>query len=98
MSKLLKIVLLYLSFTSASGNYVEKMSEIGRGIAEGANLSEKFLDDIIATWKLLSPTIIVQDDNLPDMCMTHAWVLCLKNDKCETFQQFSELPPCTYCL
>ena len=37
---------------------------------------ETFLRDIIDTWKLQSPTIIVQD-YFPKICMELQWVLCL---------------------
>ena len=33
----------------------------------------------MGTWELRSPTIIVQVD-LPSLCFTHQWVLCLPND------------------
>ena len=39
---------------------------------------EAFIKDIIETWQLRSPTIIVNDD-FPNMCMTHQWLLCLSN-------------------
>ena len=34
--------------------------------------------DLIDTWHLRSPTIIVQGD-LPDLCMRHQWLLCLSD-------------------
>ena len=40
---------------------------------------EQFIGDIISTWKLLSPTIVV-DENLLELCRTHQWVLCLVSD------------------
>ena len=46
----------------------------------GANQTlEQFVGDIISTWKLLSPTIVV-DENLLELCRTHQWVLCLVSD------------------
>ena len=46
----------------------------------GANQTlEQFIGDIISTWKLLSPTIVV-DENLLELCRTHQWVLCLVSD------------------
>ena len=43
---------------------------------------ETFIVSIIETWKLRSPTILVEDD-LPNMCMTqnHKWLLCLSDDQ-----------------
>ena len=39
-----------------------------------------FIEDIIVTWKLLSPTIVVHGDNLLQACTTRPWVLCLASD------------------
>ena len=50
--------------------------------AEGAELSdplERFIEDIITTWKLLSPTVIVKEEIL-DLCTTHQWLNCVTND------------------
>ena len=41
---------------------------------------EAFIEDIIETWQLRSPTIILKDD-LPQMCMSLQWLLCLSNDQ-----------------
>lgn len=41
---------------------------------------ELFIEDIIQTWKLLSPTIVVHGDNLLQMCTKQPWVLCLPSD------------------
>ena len=38
-----------------------------------------FIIDIITTWKLLSPTIIFQDE-IPSFCWTHAMILCVAHD------------------
>ena len=46
----------------------------------GANHTfELFIEDIIVTWKLISPTIVV-DENLLEACRTLPWVLCLAGD------------------
>ena len=46
----------------------------------GANATlELFIEDLIVTWKLLSPTIVV-DENLLQLCRTRPWVLCLSSD------------------
>ena len=39
---------------------------------------DKFLGDLIGTWQLRSPTIIVQGD-LPELCMRQQWLLCLSD-------------------
>ena len=45
--------------------------------SHGANHTlEMFIKDIIVTWKLLSPTLIV-DENMLEVCKTLPWVLCL---------------------
>ena len=41
---------------------------------------EFFMEDILTTWQLRSPTLIVKDD-IPKTCMTNQWLLCLTNDK-----------------
>ena len=41
---------------------------------------EAFADDLIKAWQLKSPTILVNGD-LPHMCMTHQWLLCLTNNQ-----------------
>ena len=61
---ILQIFLLVGSFVISHGTELEDV--------------EAFLEDIIKTWKLRSPTIIVKDD-LPNMCMKHQWLLCLSN-------------------
>ena len=40
---------------------------------------KSFVKEIIEEWRILSPTIIVQND-MPEMCMTFQWALCLAND------------------
>ena len=37
---------------------------------------DPFIIDIITTWKLLSPTIIYQEE-IPSLCWTHAMILCV---------------------
>ena len=44
--------------------------------ANGDSLPDKFIQDIITTWRLLSPTVII-DESLPHLCMTYQWMLCL---------------------
>ena len=49
----------------------------------GANIRltplENFIQDLVRTWKLLSPTIIFNGE-LPLLCWDYDWVLCLKKD------------------
>ena len=40
---------------------------------------DHFLTDVIHAYKLSSPTVVAQDHNLPEVCMTLQWVLCLTN-------------------
>ena len=40
---------------------------------------EKFVGDIIGTWKLRSPTLIVQAE-LPSLCFSHQWILCVPDN------------------
>ena len=39
---------------------------------------DEFLGDLIDTWQLRSPTIIIQGD-FPELCMRRQWTLCLSN-------------------
>ena len=41
---------------------------------------ETFIEDIIRTWQLRSPTIIFKDD-IPTLCRSHQWLLCISNDQ-----------------
>ena len=38
-----------------------------------------FLEDIINEWNFHSPTILTQKE-LPNLCMSHSWLLCLPNN------------------
>ena len=67
MSRLIKICLLFFGSVAASQD-----TEL--------DMLEAFIEAIIETWQLRSPTIIAED-NLPKICMTRQWVLCLMNDK-----------------
>ena len=68
MSKLQKLCLLFGIFAISHGSESEEFAT--------------FIEGIIDTWKLRSPTIIVKDD-LPKICMSknHQWLLCLSNDQ-----------------
>ena len=65
MSKLLPLGPLFLIFSIANGSDTEEF--------------EKFIEDIIDTWQLLSPALIAQGE-LPQLCMRLEWVLCLPTD------------------
>ena len=45
---------------------------------EKTEVLDKFVEDLIDTWQLRSPTIIYQDD-LPELCRKRDWILCLSN-------------------
>ena len=49
---------------------------------------EAFIEDIIEIWGLWTPTVIVKDE-IPEMCMTHQWLLCLSN--MDTFEVATHL-------
>ena len=53
---------------------------ISKSVVGDGKLLEKLLVDIIEAWQLLSPTIIVVEEETPKLCMTHQWTLCLTND------------------
>ena len=50
---------------------------------------DKFLVDLIDTWQLRSPTVIVQGD-LPKLCMVRQWQLCL-SDSWDTLELANHL-------
>ena len=46
--------------------------------ARGENNANGFLQDIITTFRLTSPTILYnKDEEAPDICHSAEWVLCL---------------------
>ena len=57
--------------------------------ASGEETSSGFIRDIIATFKLNSPTIIYDSDEAPEICFTDGWVLCLsaKDQEMRTEEQ-----------
>ena len=40
---------------------------------------DKFLGDLIDTWQLRSPTLIVRGGDSPKLCMSRKWLLCLSD-------------------
>ena len=65
MIKLHALSLLFWIFSIAHGSDTEEF--------------EKFIENLIDTWQLRSPTLIAQGD-LPQLCMRLEWVLCLPTD------------------
>ena len=47
--------------------------------AFGSEILGRFIEDIIDTWQLLSPTVIVVKSDFPEVCMTRQWLLCLSD-------------------
>ena len=66
MSTLLQLSLLVGIFTIGYGAETEDL--------------EPFVEDLIKTWRLRSLTILFEG-NVPKMCMSHQWLLCLSNDQ-----------------
>ena len=52
----------------------------------------KFVDDIIAEWKLLNPTLVVGGEEVwaVDFCFNKTWVLCLINDHEQKISQVAD--------
>ena len=46
----------------------------------GGNTLEVFIADIVRTWKLLSPTVILSEE-IPHLCMRHEMMLCITNKR-----------------
>ena len=42
------------------------------------NTQGKFLEDLVTTFHLREPTIVIGDDSLPDLCFSNRRVLCLQ--------------------
>ena len=68
MGALLKILFLFLISAKSHGPELKEF--------------EAFIEDIIVTWQLRSPTILVKDDLL-NICINqkHPWLLCLTNNE-----------------
>ena len=58
----------------------------------GDDVMSKFITDVISTLKLISPTILYHG-NLPEICMTLEWILCLdqENDHIDLAEHISML-------
>ena len=67
MEALLKLLFLFLNSATSHGAELKDF--------------EAFIEDIIETWQLRSPTILVKDDLL-NICISqkHPWLLCLTNN------------------
>ena len=47
-------------------------------MVNGEATNNIFLNDIISTFRLTSPTVVYNsDEEAPDICYTNQWVLCL---------------------
>ena len=68
MKKLLEIGILLGTFSVCLGSETKVI--------------DAFIEDVIKTWKLRFPTILVKND-MPNLCRTQnqAWILCLSNDE-----------------
>ena len=67
-------LLAHWTFLNVQGRHLYSQGEEKR--LEG---QEKFVSDIIKTWRLKSPTVIMIEEELPNFCMTNEWWLCLNN-------------------
>ena len=59
--------------------FVISLLWIAIGSVDGEILRDQFLRDLIATFRLKSPTIVYDTDMPPDICYTDQWVLCLSS-------------------
>ena len=62
------LISLCLLFWSFDASYGTKLNNV-----------EAFIEDLIKMWQLRSPTILI-DDDLPNLCINHQWLLCLLNN------------------
>ena len=61
--------------------WFQKMCLIAEG-AESVQVVENLITDIIRTWTLLSPTIVIEaGKDIPDLCTGHHMTLCVVNDE-----------------
>ena len=44
-------------------------------IVKSDSTIDKFVGEILSTFKLMSPTIIYSDDEAPEICWTKEWLL-----------------------
>ena len=59
------------------------------GIQDDMEIMNVFLRDLISTFKLLSPSIIFQEE-APDVCMKMNWMLCLPNSQGGNISQLAD--------
>ena len=59
------------------------------GIQDDMEIMNAFLRDLISTFKLLSPSIIYQEE-APDVCIKINWMLCLPNSQGGNLSQLAE--------
>ena len=52
-------------------------------MVNGQEAIDFFINDLVATLQLTSPTILYNDDEMPHICFDSPWVLCLSIDRKE---------------
>ena len=92
---MLRLLMLFIFWTCVNCNIVGAEVEIEsrdlqhqlshnsqrkKGIVTIAEPLELFIIDLVNTWKLLSPTMISQEE-IPSFCRRHEWILCVTYDK-----------------
>ena len=51
----------------------------------GEEAMDVFINDLVATFQLTSPTILYDnDDEIPEICYASQWVLCLSSNQHES--------------
>ena len=75
MKLLLQVILVWICSSVARAKYVDT-GPLEEG---GEDTLEIFIADIITTWKLRSPTIILMEE-IPHLCMRHEMILCISNN------------------
>ena len=70
----------FVSVEADKENYAHQPSqEAGYYSTEHSELPQGFIEDIISSWKLLIPTIVVSEEEIPYFCKNDM-MLCLTND------------------
>ena len=46
----------------------------------GKEVISSFIEDVMATFRLKSPTIVYDSDEAPEICYTDQWVLCMSSE------------------
>ena len=54
----------------------------------GEETMDAFINDLVTTFKLVSPTILYNNDyEIPEICYASQWVLCLSSNQHENYLQ-----------